>query len=62
METVAVHLICPCKTVSELRRRLEEHCADEWDRQIEADIKAGLFDRFAAIILDNLHTGRCTDQ
>ncbi len=35
--------------------------SDAWDRQIEADIKAGKFDDFRDEILEDVETGRLTD-
>jgi hypothetical protein len=34
---------------------------DEWDRQIEADIKAGKFDKLAAESLEDYRAGRCRE-
>ena len=38
----------------------EEFVADEWDRQIEADILAGRFDAAGKRADDHYKAGRCT--
>jgi uncharacterized membrane protein YccC len=38
----------------------EEYIADEWDRQIEADIRAGRFDAAGKRAKADYQTGRCT--
>ena len=39
----------------------EEFDAEAWDRQFEADVKAGRLDLLAEEALRDLHEGRCTD-
>ncbi len=36
--------------------------ADEWDRQLEADVAAGRLDWLAAEALADRQAGRCTDR
>ena len=36
--------------------------ADEWDRQLEADVEAGRLDWLIAEALDDRQAGRCTDR
>ena len=38
----------------------EEFTADQWDRQIEADILAGRFDAVGKRVDEDFHSGRCT--
>lgn len=38
----------------------EEYLADEWDRQIEADARAGKFDAMGARARADYEAGRCT--
>ena len=38
---------------------LEEYMADEWDRQIEADIRAGRFDAAGKRAKADYEAGRC---
>ena len=38
----------------------EEYVADEWDRQIEADIRAGRFDAAGKRAKADYESGRCT--
>jgi len=44
-----------------LRNWLAEFDGDQWDRQIEADMKSGKLDSFAREALDDLREGRCRD-
>ncbi len=37
----------------------EEFMADEWDRQIERDVKAGKFDKINAKVDEAFEAGRC---
>jgi hypothetical protein len=39
---------------------LEEYAADQWDRQIEADIHAGRFDAAGKRAVSDYESGRCT--
>lgn len=39
-----------------------EFDADEWDRQLEADVAAGKLDWLAAEALADRQAGRCTDR
>jgi hypothetical protein len=39
---------------------LEEYAADQWDRQIEADILAGRFDAAGNRAVSDYESGRCT--
>ena len=43
---------------AELRRRIMEYDAEAWDRQIEADVKAGKLDRLAEEALRDYGEGR----
>lgn len=43
------------------RAWFDDYLADAWDRQIDADAKAGKLDALAAAALADLHAGRCTD-
>jgi len=42
----------------ELAEWFDERKADQWDRQIEEDAKAGKLDRFAAEALREFHEGK----
>jgi len=42
----------------ELAEWFDEPKADQWDRQIEEDAKAGKLDRFAAEALREFHEGK----
>jgi len=42
------------------REWFEEFAADQWDRQIEADIRAGRFDAAAKRADEDFEAGRCT--
>jgi hypothetical protein len=42
------------------REWFEEFAADQWDRQIEADIRAGRFDAAAKRADEAFESGRCT--
>lgn len=48
----------PPDAFSELRNWFVEHDNELWDRQIEADAKAGKFDRFRAEIEADIAAGR----
>ena len=39
----------------------EEYLADKWDRQIEADIRAGRFDAAGQRAKADYEAGRCTE-
>jgi hypothetical protein len=39
-----------------------EFDADEWDRQLEADVAAGRLDWLVAEARNDLEEGRCTDR
>lgn len=39
----------------------EEFIADQWDRQIEADVAAGKLDRLAREADEDFEAGRCTE-
>ena len=45
-----------------LLRRLAEADADQWDRQLEADVAAGRLDWLAEEARQDLKAGRCTDR
>ena len=50
----------PAPELAAFARWFEEHLADAWDRQIEADIKAGRLDHLADKAIEDLRAGRCT--
>lgn len=37
----------------------DEFRADAWDREIEADVKAGRFDKIMSKVDENFEAGRC---
>jgi hypothetical protein len=39
-----------------------QYDADEWDRQLEADVAAGRLDWLAQEARNDLQAGRCTDR
>jgi hypothetical protein len=43
------------------RAWFQEFDAEAWDRQFEADVKAGRLDKLADEALSDLDEGRCTD-
>jgi hypothetical protein len=45
--------------LSQFSKWFEEFLADEWDRQIERDAKAGKFDKINAEVEKNFREGRC---
>lgn len=47
--------------LSSFSRWFEEYIADEWDRQIEADIQAGRFDAAGQRATADYEAGRCTE-
>ena len=46
--------------LSVFHRWFEEFIAEDWDRQIEADVKAGRLDHLAAKADRDFEAGRCT--
>jgi hypothetical protein len=56
---LAVTRLSP-EELSIFRQWLEEYLADEWDRQIEADILAGRLDEAGRRAVEDLESGRCT--
>jgi hypothetical protein len=48
----------PMKEKWDLHNWLSEQMADEWDRQIEADIRAGKLDKFAEEALREHREGK----
>ena len=49
----------PPDQLEEFAHWFEEFIADQWDTQIEADIKAGKLDVFAAQADSEFEAGRC---
>jgi hypothetical protein len=45
---------------AQLARWIDEYRADQWDRQIEADIHAGRLDEAARQADEDFDAGRCT--
>jgi hypothetical protein len=56
----AIERLAPEK-LAELRRWFAEFDAAEWDRQFEADARAGKLDAPGAEALGDLNAGRCTE-
>ena len=50
----------PAADLSRLTRWFEEFAANEWDRQIEADIRAGRFDAAGKCADEQFEAGNCT--
>jgi outer membrane murein-binding lipoprotein Lpp len=46
--------------LAQFSRWFEEYLADAWDRQIEADIRAGRFEAAGARARADYEAGRCT--
>lgn len=51
----------PPQQLAELRKWFDEWEADEWDRQIEADIQAGRLDHLADKAIRSYEAGNCTE-
>ena len=49
----------PAVEFARFREWFEEFAADQWDRQIEADIIAGRFDAAGKRADEDFETGRC---
>lgn len=49
----------PPEQFATLREWFEAFVADEWDRQIERDIKAGKLDKYAEEAIADFKAGRC---
>ncbi len=49
----------PASELSDLSLWFDEHVADQWDRQIEADILAGRFDAAGKRAVADFEAGRC---
>jgi hypothetical protein len=47
--------------LQKLRAWFGERDADDWDKQIEADVAAGKLDALAEQAIRELREGRCTD-
>jgi hypothetical protein len=45
--------------LSDFAQWFETYLADDWDRQIEEDIKAGRLDHLSQQALDDFESGRC---
>ena len=58
LESTVSHLSEP--ELARFREWFEEFAADQWDRQIEADIHAGCFDAAGKRADDDFEAGRCT--
>lgn len=50
----------PANEFAAFARWFEEHCADAWDRQIEADVAAGRLDEVGRRADADFDAGRCT--
>ena len=57
----AVQRLSPEDRVA-FRAWFAEFDANEWDRQLEADVSAGRLDWLVAEALDDRQKGRCTDR
>ncbi|MCI0360246.1 MAG: hypothetical protein L0211_17350 [Planctomycetaceae bacterium] len=51
----------PPQDLAALRAWFAEFDAEVWDRQLEADVKAGRLDALAEEALRSLKAGQCTD-
>jgi hypothetical protein len=51
----------PPQEFAEFAAWFEEFAADQWDRQIEADVAAGKLDRLAKQADEDFEAGRCTE-
>lgn len=51
----------PPEQFASFREWFEAFLADEWDRQIERDIKAGKLDKFAEEAIADFKAGRCRE-
>ena len=58
LETAVTKL--PKEELARFSQWFEEYVADEWDRQIEADILAGRFDDAGKRAKADYEAGRCT--
>ncbi len=59
IEYAIAHL--PPEELAAFRAWFAEFDAEIWDRQFEADVKAGRLDQLAEKALKDLREGRCTD-
>ena len=51
----------PPEQFASFREWFEAFVADEWDRQIERDIKGGKLDKFAEEAIADFKAGRCRE-
>jgi len=51
----------PSEELAAFRAWFAEFDAEVWDRQFEADVKAGRLDKLAEKAFKDLREGRCTD-
>jgi hypothetical protein len=58
LQTAISHL--SIEEIERLSRWVEEFLADQWDRQIEADILAGRLDSAGQRAIEDYEAGRCT--
>ena len=58
IETAVIQL--PKEELARFSQWFEEYIADQWDRQIEADIRAGRFDAAGKRATADYQAGRCT--
>lgn len=58
LETAVSHL--SAVEFARFREWFEEFAADQWDRQIEADMRAGRFDAAGKRADEDFEAGRCT--
>jgi hypothetical protein len=59
-ELQAAVAVLPVEELDRFSQWFEEFLADQWDRQIEADILAGRLDAAARRADEDFEAGRCT--
>jgi hypothetical protein len=59
IQSAVSHL--PPEELVRFRKWFEQFDADSWDRQFEADVKAGRLDRLADQAIQDFREGRCTE-
>ena len=59
LETAVTHL--SKQELAAFARWFEQYAADQWDRQIEADIRAGRFESASKRAKADYEAGRCTE-
>ncbi len=58
LETAVTKL--PSEELNVFAQWFQEYLSDEWDRQIEADVKAGRLDKILKKVDEEIETGRVT--